>query len=60
MKLFKNPSLATIHGWNFYKDYQERAHNRCFNYTIFTDLQDWWAWVWKGYYEEFDWQTKDL
>ena len=60
MKLFKNPSLATIHGWNFYKDYQERAHNRCFDYTIFTDLQGWWEWVWKGYYEKFDWQTKDL
>ena len=60
LEKFRHPSIFTIRGWNFYKDYQMRAYNRCFNETLFEDLKEWWTWIWKGYYEKFDWQIKEL
>ena len=60
MALFKNPSLATIEGWKIYEYYQKHSHNRWFNYTLFSDLQEWWSWIWEGYYEKYKYQIKEL
>lgn len=60
LEKFRNPSIHTIRGWNFYKDYQMRTYNRCFDETLFEDLKEWWKWIWDGYYKKFDWQIKEL